>query len=107
MANADGHVGYFLRMDGRMRHAVHGSLGRTGRFSSVVARAATRYGRAHGVEHLSYRPVPARDARTRRSAIRTFGDRGVRARFRRRDGDQAWRADRGAGVTRHDRLPVT
>src|SRR3546814_1277872 len=83
MANADGHVGYFLRMDGRMRHAVHGSLGRTGRFSSVVARAATRYGRSHGVEHLSYRPVPARDARNRRSAIRTCGDRAfgiVRAR---------------------------
>src|SRR3546814_1457887 len=38
IANADGHVGYFLLMVGRTRHAANGRLGSSGRFSRVVSR---------------------------------------------------------------------
>src|SRR3546814_783720 len=72
IANADGHVGYFLLMVGRMRHAVQGSLGRPVRFSSVVARAATRSGRSNGVEHIPYRPDPSRHPRKSGTADPTF-----------------------------------
>src|ERR1044072_2479615 len=54
----------------------------------------------HGIDSFPDRPVPAGDARHRRSALRTRRDRDVRARRRRRTGHRHQRHDRGPGAAR-------